>query len=367
VTSASAINALASFAPDSAWQRLPVASSSAFAQEFEGCAALQDQGLPHGSIVQDRKPERHTTGAARQQKGNNVDHAAAVATPVTAANPLALSDLRRNAEGTQDDVSSQDDEGNASLQPAAGCRPQQPSLIPGPELAVDPQTTAFMMRMQVAAAADDTTLQQRLTDAGLPDVNKADEGNTQESPSLTQSALAAFDQSQQLETGAEIKQAAAPSQAPELRDLRADEQLRPPQPLNNLVLQVNQSANEKVLVSLVQQSGELRMAVRTDDAELAQGLQQGLSDLVGKLQGNGYRADTWHPVQASVAAGPALESQSASNHSRQGDPQSQQGWSQQDGGQQRQNQPNRPRWVEELESSLTSRGQTPGESYGFSS
>lgn len=363
MTTASATNAPASFAPDSSWQRLPVATSSAFAREFEGCAALQDQGLPHGSIVQDRKPERHT----RQQKGNNVDHAAAVATPVTAANPLALSDLHMNAQGTQDDVSSQPDEANASLQPAAGAGPQQPSTIQGPDLGADPQTTAFMMRMQAAAADDATTLQQRLTDAGMPDTNKAEEGNTQELPSLTQSALAAFDQSRQLEPGAEVKQAAAPSQPPELRDLRAYEPPRAPQPLNNIVLQVNQSANEKVLVSLVQQSGELRLAVRTDDSELAQGLQQGLSDLVGKLQGNGYRADTWHPVQASVAAAPALESQSASNHSRQGDPQPQQGWSQQDGGQQRQNQPNRPRWVEELESSLTSRGQTPGESYGFSS
>ena len=367
MTTASAINAPASFAPDSSWQRLPVATSRAFEREFEGCAALQEQRPPHGSIVQDRKPQRHGAGAAKQTKGNNVDPAAAVATPVTAANPLAsLPDLHMNSQGTQDDVSSQPDEANASLQPAAGAGPQQPSTIQGPDLGADPQTTAFMMRMQAAAADDATTLQQRPTDAGMPDTNKAEEGKSQEAPSLTQSALAAFDQSRQLEPGAEIKQAAAPSQTTELRDSRADEPPRAPQPLNNILLQVSQSANEKVLVSLVQQSGELRLAVRTDNSELAQGLQQGLPDLVGKLQGNGYRADAWHPVQASVAAAPALESQSASNHSRQGDPQPQQGWSQQDGGQQRQNQP-RPRWVEELESSLTSRGQTPGESYGFSS
>jgi hypothetical protein len=235
-------------------------------------------------------------------------------------------------------------------------------------LAGDPQTTAFMMRMQVAVDDDPAALQQGLTDAGLAGVKKPGEGDMPEPASLpqTQSALAAFEQGRQMESGGEIKQAAAPSQAPELRDVRAEE-TRAPQPLNNILLQVNQSANEKVLVSLVQQSGELRLAVRTDDAQLAQGLQQGLADLAGKLQGNGYRAETWHPVQSSIDTGPALESQNASNQPRQGDSQSQPGWSQQDGGQQRQNQSNRPRWVEELESNLSGGGQTPGESYGFSS
>jgi len=72
-------------------------------------------------------------------------------------------------------------------------------------------------------------------------------------------------------------------------------------------------------------------------------------------------------VQSSVAAAPAPVSQNASNQSRQGDSQSPSGQSQQDGGQQRQNQSNRPRWVEELESTLTSKPQTQGESYGFTS
>ena len=230
-----------------------------------------------------------------------------------------------------------------------------------------------MMRMQIAASNEASPPQQGLTDAEIPGGKKLGEADALDSPSLsqpalqTQSALAAFEQGRQLEPGAEIKQAAAPSQAPELQPLRAEEQPHAPQPLHNILLQVNHSANEKVLVSVVQQSGELRLSVRTDDSELAQGLQQGLSDLVGKLQSNGYRADAWHPAQSSVARGPTAESQNTSNQSRQGDSPSQQGESHQDGGQQRQNQSNRPRWVEELESNLTSSERPLGESYGFTS
>jgi hypothetical protein len=361
VTTAPAASAPASFVPDSYSQRPPVATGSTFAQEFEGYTG------PH-----DRGPTRPSSGTSKQQKDNTGQTAAV--TPVTAATPPTLPlDLQIDFPGAQDDTESPADGANTNSHSAAAAGPQA-TTTQGPELAGgDPQTAAFMMRMQVAAANETSAPQQGLADAGIPGIKKLGEADAPDAPSLsqpvlqTQSALAAFEQGRQLEPGAEIKQAAAPSQAPELQPLRAEEQPHAPQPLNNILLQVNHSANEKVLVSVVQQSGELRLAVRTDDSELAQGLQQGLSDLVGKLQGSGYRADAWHPVQSSVAAGPTLESQNASNQSRQGDSQSQQGGSQQDGGQQRQNQSNRPRWVEELESTLTSREQTPGESYGFTS
>jgi hypothetical protein len=315
-----------------------------------------------------RGPAPRNSNAVKQLKENNVEQAA-VAAPAAAPIPLVLPfDLYSDWGGGQDDGRAVAGDAN----PAGGAA-QQSNTTQGPELtAGDPQTTAFMMRMQVAAAADGSTLQQGVN-AGIPGIKQAGEADSQDAPALpqtvgqTESALAAFGQGRQAEFGAEIKQAAAPSQAPELRALRADDPPQAPKPVNNILLQVNQSADEKVLVRLVQQSGELRLAVHTDDTALASGLQQGLSDLVGKLQGNGYRADTWHPVQSSVAANPAMESQSASNYSRQGDAQPQYGGSPQDGGQQQKNNPDRPRWAEELEFSLTSKEQAPGETYGFSS
>ena len=66
-------------------------------------------------------------------------------------------------------------------------------------------------------------------------------------------------------------------------------------PLKDISLQVAQPGAQKVEVRVVQQSGELRVAVRTGDSDLAHGLQQGLSDLVGRLQENGFRAEAWRP------------------------------------------------------------------------
>jgi len=357
VTTVSAATAPASFAPDSYSQRQPSVIGNSFAQEFE----------THGLSRHDPGPSRKTSGTARQPKDDNGEGAPVSAPVLTPESQILTIGLYAGSRGTQADSESQGEAG-AGPRPGAGTAPQ----TQGPELAAgDPQDTAFMMRMQTAAADDNSGLQLGLTDAGIPGIQKITEVDAlaplSSSGAQTQSALAAFEQGSQQEFAAEIKQVSAASQAPDLQALRADEQVRAPQPLNNIQLQLNQSSNEKVLVSLVQQAGELRLAVRTDDAALAHGLQQGLSDLVGKLQGNGYRADAWHPVQSPAAAGPTAESRQASNHSRQGDSQSQSGGSQGQGGRQQQNRPNRPRWVEEMESSLTPKGQATGESNGFSS
>ena len=66
-------------------------------------------------------------------------------------------------------------------------------------------------------------------------------------------------------------------------------------PLKDISVQVSQPGDQKVEVRVVQQSGELRVAVRTGDSDLAHGMQQGLSDLVGRLQDNGFRAEAWRP------------------------------------------------------------------------
>ena len=86
--------------------------------------------------------------------------------------------------------------------------------------------------------------------------------------------------------------------------------------------------------------------------DLARGLQQGLPELVGKLEDSGYRADGWKPAGTVAATAPAPDSQGASNHFTQSDAQSHSGWSQQQEGRQNQHQSNQPRWVQELESSM---------------
>ena len=309
------------------------------------------------------------SAVTQEQKSNNTDQSATLAALVAVNLPVEWpvdpdSDWRGGQDGAQTPV--EDPNEIAQAAGAGGApqvnTPQAPGLGAG-----GPQNTAFMLRMQVAADGDAGK------NAGSPGQKQAGDADAQDGPPLpqstgpAQSVVSAFESRPQVEFSAEVKQAAAPPQSAELRALRTDEPAHAPKPLNSILLQVNQSADEKVVVRLVQQPGELRLAVHTNDSTLASGLQEGLPDLVGKLQGSGFRADTWHPFQSSVAANAAPESQNASNHSSQGDAQSHPGGSQQDGSQQQKNKPNRPRWAEEMEFSLTSKDQAPGESYGFRS
>jgi hypothetical protein len=138
-------------------------------------------------------------------------------------------------------------------------------------------------------------------------------------------------------------------------------------PLKDISVQVSQPGDQKVEVRVVQQSGELRVAVRTGDSDLAHGMQQGLSDLVGRLQDNGFRAEAWRPGGSTVQSGPVLETRSSPSGSQNGDSQSSSGNSPQQQGERRQNQSQRPGWVDELESSIAGGQQYQGVTYGIGS
>jgi hypothetical protein len=137
---------------------------------------------------------------------------------------------------------------------------------------------------------------------------------------------------------------------------KMEEQPKAVEPLKSLSIQLPRSNSDRVEVRLTQQANEVHVAVRTADTALANGLREGLSDLVGQLQQTGFRTDTWRPTGGAPAAAPVHETQNTSAHTHSGDYQSNSGGSQQDSGQRNQNQANRPRWVEELESSKTGGG-----------
>jgi hypothetical protein len=125
-----------------------------------------------------------------------------------------------------------------------------------------------------------------------------------------------------------------------------------PQPLKDVSIEVAPPGVQKVEVRLVQQAGELRVAVRTADPDLAHGLREGLPDLVGRLQENGSRAEAWRPGAAIPMASQAAETAHTSGRGHSGDAPSHQG-SQQDANQRQRQSSNRPQWVDELESSMT--------------
>jgi hypothetical protein len=125
------------------------------------------------------------------------------------------------------------------------------------------------------------------------------------------------------------------------------------EPLRDLSLRLTGAARERVDVRLMDRGGELRVAVRTPDADLARGLRSGLADLVGRLDSQGLQTETWRPAEAGFSQ--AREQGSGSRDTFSG---GRHGNSQEPGGGSgQQNQP-QPRWVEEIEEQL---GRKPGE------
>jgi hypothetical protein len=228
----------------------------------------------------------------------------------------------------------------------------------------DPQNTAFLARVQLAQSVDGgSPLQAELASAAVDGIRKVAEATApamsggQDATPLTALAGIASEDKGSTTTEPVSESQIGPPRAAEIA-ARIDDQPKSTEPLHSISVELSGPGAEKVTVRMVQQPGELRMAVRTDNPELNRGLQQGLSDLVGKLQEHGFRAETWKPVHAAQEASSAPESQGADHQFRQPDPQSQSGGSQQESGQRRQNQSNRPRWVAELESSLAGQGKS---------
>ena len=148
----------------------------------------------------------------------------------------------------------------------------------------------------------------------------------------------------------------------------ADPSAKPAGPLKDLSIQVGQTQNDKVEVRVVERGGELQVAVRAANPDMAQGLRQGLSDLSDRLEQNGFHAETWRPGMSVSAVQGTGETRQKSTQFQNDGSQSQSGGSQQGRQQNSQQQSPRPRWVQELEGSMTG-GNTSftGESHGIAS
>jgi hypothetical protein len=229
-----------------------------------------------------------------------------------------------------------------------------------------PQDAVFALRVQAGNSPDISDIQAELAGAGAAGLKKAMEameGSAGPDPSVVPLIGAAASTHDEGFDSPAVEQEVTPAPVTQVHAAEAADQ---PKPLNSIAVQVGETGAQKVLVRVVQEPGEVRLAVRTSDPELSRGLQQGLTELVGKLQESGYRAESWKPVQAAAQTTPAAEGQSSPSNSRHGDGQPQPGGSNQDNQGRNHHQSNRPRWVEELETSLAS-GLNQGESYGFSS
>jgi len=127
---------------------------------------------------------------------------------------------------------------------------------------------------------------------------------------------------------------------------------------HDITVHVPDATDRGTSVRFVDRGGEIHVSVRTGDTELAQTLRSGLSDFVERLDHTGLRAEVWRagPEAAASQNDAQNHSQNEAKSNSQDNQGNQSGSGRNSSGSQgrdgeRQN-PNRPRWVEELETSI---------------
>lgn len=250
----------------------------------------------------------------------------------------------------------------------APARKPEATAPPVQETSTQPEDLTFAARVQPVGSVQKAALSTSAAGAVAPAVNskKVIESDVQDAPRAADPGPAAGKFAAAFESNGRLTPPPPDAPSTPSKPVEAAVPVTPAlpkpaaQPLKDLSLQMSQPGVEKVEIRLVQQAGELHVAVRTGDSEMAHGLRQNLPELVGHLEDNGFHTEAWRPgVSAAPGPGHVQESHSSAsgNPQNSGDPQSRSGSQQQDGQRPRQ-QSNRPAWVEELESST-------GEIYGI--
>jgi hypothetical protein len=112
--------------------------------------------------------------------------------------------------------------------------------------------------------------------------------------------------------------------------------------------------SSKVTVDLSERAGKVQVSVRTADPELAKSLRGDLGDLVGRLEGKGFKTEAWVPT-ASRHTPAAAPEQSGSSNSQGGERHTGSGTDQRQGrqGQNGSNPRQQARWKTQLEETLS--------------
>jgi len=135
-------------------------------------------------------------------------------------------------------------------------------------------------------------------------------------------------------------------------------------PLKDISFNVADPGGASVQLRLVERAGELRVSVHAASPELNQDLRAGLPDLTKKLTETGLHSEVWRPAGHTAASDAAQPSKNQGGNSSGSNSQPQSG-SQQGRGQRNQN-PQRPQWLEELENGMQTTASTTGDNNGFS-
>ncbi|HLJ17802.1 MAG TPA: hypothetical protein VKV15_25115 [Bryobacteraceae bacterium] len=150
----------------------------------------------------------------------------------------------------------------------------------------------------------------------------------------------------------------APASAPQVAEAVSEPQTTSrAEPSHGISLRLSGPDSASVDVQVLERSGKVQVAVRSNDADLSSSLRQNLGDLVSNLETKGYKTETWAPAERT----PVISSETAndtgsrnSSHSDTPGKGSDQSGGNRDGGgqRQRQQQQGRPFWIQEFENSL---------------
>jgi hypothetical protein len=116
-------------------------------------------------------------------------------------------------------------------------------------------------------------------------------------------------------------------------------------------VRVTDAGDTRVELKVTEHAGELRVSVHAADPDLAGSLRENLGELVHKLEQSGFRTDTWHPAQSSSPEN-NQQTTRAEGESLGGDHPGRQQQHSGDGRERRQQDPERARWLEELDTSF---------------
>ena len=139
------------------------------------------------------------------------------------------------------------------------------------------------------------------------------------------------------------------------RKIASDSEIGPtvqPQPARQISLKLTGPDSTKVDLQLTDRAGKLQVAVRTPDHALAKSMQSDLSELVGRLENRGFKAEAWIPTSGRHAEATATPQQFSQGNSQNhpdrqsGGPGS--GAQQQRQGQNESNQRQQARWKTQL-------------------
>jgi len=89
-----------------------------------------------------------------------------------------------------------------------------------------------------------------------------------------------------------------------------------PQPARNISLKLTGPDSTRVDLQLTERAGRMQIAVRTPDHALAKSMQTDLSELVGRLENRGFKAEAWIPASGRHAEAAAAVQQSSQDSSQ---------------------------------------------------